>query len=164
MATWFSAPIGYNLKASRTKRTVQRQSDVRCRYRSISNPSIRQCCSGSSQTYLGFIRAVPVKVLSSHVFTASASIFSIAVATMKSWKVALLPALANTRLTVALDNGVGLKPHMGWSSWVPTSPFLYAYRVLTLLVECRSMQRSLSQVCPRNGRQVHFSWTQGPWV
>ncbi|VBB84423.1 Putative Glycoside Hydrolase Family 27 [Podospora comata] len=36
---------------------------------------------------------------------------------MKSWKVALLPALANTRLTVALDNGVGLKPHMGWSSW-----------------------------------------------
>jgi len=37
---------------------------------------------------------------------------------MKSPKAPLLAALALLQGTTALNNGVGLKPHMGWSSWV----------------------------------------------
>jgi alpha-galactosidase len=37
---------------------------------------------------------------------------------MKSALNTLLLAVAQLQAAEALNNGVGLKPHMGWSSWV----------------------------------------------
>jgi len=39
---------------------------------------------------------------------------------MDSWKSIVL-GLALLEVTSALNDGVGLKPHMGWSSWVRTN-------------------------------------------
>ena len=51
---------------------------------------------------------------------------------MKSALNTLLLAVAQLQAAEALNNGIGLKPHMGWSSWVrepaplgKTSPYLH---------------------------------------
>ena len=56
------------------------------------------------------------------------SLCIITTAAMKSQNTFLVSTAGFLQTVLALNNGIGLKPHMGWSSWVfPSAPMFSVY-------------------------------------